>query len=95
MKPMRTPKDQGLFFTIFFGLTLPVVLFFWILIPSVSPHLHEEEGGEEQVGLERLTKQGAIFRAEHVLKQAGEKLTELEAEAQKEEEEEEKEDEKK
>ncbi len=81
MRAMRTPKDQGLFYTIFLGLSIPAVVLFWIFIPVVSPHLHDdEEGGAHMIrGLNRMQ---TIDQAEHILQQAGEKLTQLEEEAE-------------
>jgi len=74
---MRTPKDQGLFFAIFFSLTLPVILVLWLLLPPLVK-IGEDEGGEEAAPKKELKGEEAILQAEAELSKAGEILARLE-----------------
>jgi len=74
---MRAPKDQGLFFAIFFSVTLPIVFFLWLFLPA-----HVKLGEEEEVaGAEPpkiLTREDKIIESEAELDKAQEILDRLE-----------------
>jgi len=74
---MRTPKDQGLFFAVFFSLTIPVILLLWLLLPS-QVKIGEDEGGEEAAPKKVLKGEDAIIQAEAELSKAEEILARLE-----------------
>ncbi len=74
---MRTPRDQGLFFTVFFSTTLTITLTAWLLIPAHVKH-DEGDGAEESRPKKVLKGKEAIVEAESVLSKADEILTRLE-----------------
>jgi len=79
---MRTPKDPGLFFMVFFSITLPVILFLWLLLPAHVKLGEEEEGsGAEEVKI--LTREDKIIEAEAELDRAQEILDRLEKKEEK------------
>lgn len=73
---MKTPRDQGLFFTVFFVITFTLTAAAWLSLPA---HVkHEEEGAEESHPKKVLKGKEAIVEAEAVLAKADEILTRLE-----------------
>jgi hypothetical protein len=81
---MQTPKDPGLFFIVFFSITLPVILFLWLLLPAhVKIGEDEDENGAEKVKI--LTREDKIIESEAELDKAQEILDRLEKKEKKEE----------
>ncbi len=74
---MRTPRDQGLFFTVFFSITFTVTLAAWLLVPAHVKH-DEGDGAEESRPKKVLKGKEAILESEAVLAKADEILTRLE-----------------
>jgi hypothetical protein len=74
---MRTPRDQGLFFTVFFSISLALILFVWILLPA-HVKIGEEEEGDEAAPKKVLTREDKILQVEAELGRADEILTRLE-----------------
>ncbi|MBI3610415.1 MAG: hypothetical protein HY204_06920 [Nitrospirae bacterium] len=74
---MQTPRDQGLFFAVFFSVTFTVILTAWLLIPA---HIKQDEdgGGEEARPKKVLKGKEALLHSEDVLIKADEILTRLE-----------------
>ena len=71
---MKAPKDQGLFLTVFFSVSLTFILFAWIILPPLISH--EENGDQEEVKI--LKPEEAIEKADEVLTQAESALADLE-----------------
>lgn len=71
---MKVPKDQGLFLTVFYAISLTAILLVWTFLPPTVSH-HEEED-EDQVKV--LKPEEAIQRAEEALIQAEAALAEME-----------------
>lgn len=74
---MKTPRDQGLFFTVFFSITFTATLAAWLLIPAHVKH-DEGDGAAENRPKKILKGQDAILESEAVLAKADEILTRLE-----------------
>lgn len=74
---MRTPKDQGLFFTVFFSISLAMILFIWFLLPA-HVKIGEDEEGIEPEAKKVLKREDAILQVEVELGRADEILTRLE-----------------
>ena len=72
---MQVPKDQGLFFTVFFSFFVVVILVAWVLMPAYRHH------GEEEAG-KNMTREQAVLQAELVIEKANELLTKLEKKAE-------------
>lgn len=72
---MKVPRDQPLFFTIFFSFCLLVVLIFWIAVP-----VYHQVREEETAAKKSLSPEEAIQRAEEVLKRVEETIERVEAE---------------
>ncbi len=75
---MRTPRDQGLFFTVFFSIALTAILTVWMILPLQK---HHGEGEEEEEGTHSkkvLSREGRVAQAEAVLAKAEEILAQLE-----------------
>ncbi|MGH7256365.1 MAG: hypothetical protein ACREI3_11365 [Nitrospirales bacterium] len=68
------PKDQPLFFTVFFSCCFLAVLIFWIAIPVYHSELEEKRVEKP------LSPEEAIQRAEEVLKRVEETIESVEAE---------------
>jgi hypothetical protein len=71
---MKVPKDQGLVLTIFYSVSLVVILMAWLLLPSTISY--EEDGEETHTKV--LKPEEAIEKADEVLIQAEAALAELE-----------------
>ena len=69
---MQVPRDQGLFFTVFFSVCLTFILVVWVLLPAHREH--GEEGERKKV----LNREEAVLQAEIVLGKAEELVSELE-----------------
>lgn len=79
---MKTPRDPGLFFTVFFAIALSFILTAWLLLPA-HVKIGEEEGGggaEESKPKPVLRGEKAILQAEAELSKADEILSRLEKE---------------
>lgn len=74
---MQTPRDQGLFFTVFFSISLALILFVWILLPA-HVKIGEDEEGDEPETKKVLKRDDAILQVEVELGRADEILTRLE-----------------
>jgi hypothetical protein len=74
---MRTPRDQGLFFSVFFSISLALILFVWILLPA-HVKIGEEEEGDEAAPKKVLTREDKILQVEAELGRADEILVRLE-----------------
>jgi hypothetical protein len=75
---MREPRDQGLFFTVFFSVALTAILTVWMILP---PQKHHAEGEEEEGGTHPkkvLSREGRVAQAEAELSKAEEVLMRLE-----------------
>ncbi|MBI3811339.1 MAG: hypothetical protein HY283_03925 [Nitrospirae bacterium] len=70
---MNVPRDQGLFFTVFFGFCLGIVLTVWMLLPVYHRGEEEPSGAPKPVLFspeERIRRsEQAINRVETVLSQ--------------------------
>jgi hypothetical protein len=78
---MKTPRDPGLFFTVFFAIALSFILTAWFLLPA-HVKIGEEEGGggEESKPKPVLRGEKALLQAEAELSKADEILNRLEKE---------------
>lgn len=73
---LRIPKDQTLLLTAFTGAGVILVFVFWVLLPSTTPHPHEDYEfistgiEEEQVDPKKVLKEAAkvLAKAELVVK---------------------------
>jgi len=74
---MRVPRDQGLFFTIFFSICFGIILTTWFLLPVY--HKEAEEIPEDPTAhLEKLaTPEELIKKAEKALLKAEAALSQL------------------
>lgn len=79
---MRVPRDQGLFFTVFFSMALSVILTAWLILPPIKQHA-EEEGADEGHSKKVLTREQRILQTETQLTQAEEILNKLEQDKEK------------
>lgn len=77
---MKTPKDQGLFFTVFFSVSLVIILTSWLLIPAHVKIGEEEDGGDENKPKPVYRGEKAILESEVELTKADEILNRLEKE---------------
>jgi hypothetical protein len=71
---MKVPKDQGLFLTVFFSISLAFILFVWIVLPPLISY--EEDGDKPEVKI--LKPEETIEKAEEALMQAEAALADLE-----------------
>jgi len=86
---MRIPKDQALLLTAFTGTGVMLVFVFWILLPSTTPHPHEDYEfistgtKEEKVEPEKILKEAAkvLAKAELVVKKLEEEKSDESKEA--------------
>jgi len=78
---MNTPRDPGLFFTVFFAIALSFILTAWMLLPA-HVKIGEEEGGgaEESKPKPVLRGEKALLQSEAELSKADEILSRLEKE---------------
>ncbi|RMH31934.1 MAG: hypothetical protein D6690_15130 [Nitrospirae bacterium] len=80
---LRIPSDQPLLLTSFTGVGVMLVFLFWGLIPTTTPHPHEEYQPTTAKEVERpVDPKQVIKKAEHVLAQATVTLEKLETEGQ-------------
>ncbi|HUK57135.1 MAG TPA: hypothetical protein VLY20_10800 [Nitrospiria bacterium] len=77
---MKTPRDQGLFFTVFFSIALAFILTAWLLLPVRVKIGEDEGGGEEPKPKQVFRGEKAVLEAEAELTKADEILTRLEKE---------------
>ena len=75
---MREPRDQGLFFTVFFSVALTAILTVWMILPPHKHHGEGDEEGEETHPKKVLSREGRVAQAEAVLVKAEEVLARLE-----------------
>ena len=75
---MREPRDKGLFFTVFFTITLTAILIVWVILPPQKHHGEGEEEGEGTHPKKVLSRDGRVAQAEAVLIKAEEILSRLE-----------------
>ncbi|HTN43888.1 MAG TPA: hypothetical protein VMN77_08855 [Nitrospiria bacterium] len=67
---MKTPKDQGLFFTLFFTIALSFILIAWLLLPA-----HVKIGEEDEGAGTEEAKPKPVFRGEKAILEADAELT--------------------
>jgi len=67
---MKTPRDPGLFFTVFFAIALSLILTVWMLLPA-----HVKIGEEEGVGGTEESRPKPVLRGEKALLQAEAELS--------------------
>jgi ABC-type transport system involved in cytochrome bd biosynthesis fused ATPase/permease subunit len=71
---MKVPKDQGLVLSIFYSVSVVVILMVWMFLPPIISHEEDEEEAKVKI----VKPEEAIQNVDEVLTQAETTLAELE-----------------
>lgn len=71
---MKVPKDQGLVLSIFYSVSVVVILMVWTFLPPIISHEEDEEEAKAKI----VKPEEAIQNVDEVLTQAETALAELE-----------------